>query len=216
MSLAALVFVAALAAVAPYVALGLLVAGTVLARLVDREAQSLAWRRSQRGARGTDALIAVVAAPWHLGVSILVGALTLPVAALLAALCLTPVLVLLVEPAQATLLAWSGALLTGWVWWGPGGRSVRRGTRRTLATLAPTPVAGAVLVALLGVAALGLALAASSGSISWLPFQGPPSWWDLADWAPAGWNPGDWNPADWNPADTVAQLFEDLVGRRAG
>ena len=180
-SLAALICLASLGAVAPYVALVLLAAGTVLARLVDREAQSLDRRRSQRGPRGTDAVIAVVAAPWHLVVSILVAVFTLPVAALMAALCLVPVLLLLVEPAQATLIGSGGALLTVCAWWGPGGRSVRRGARRTLSTLAPTPVAGAVLVTLLGVAALGLALAASSGSFTWWPFTGPPQWWDQID-----------------------------------
>jgi hypothetical protein len=180
-SLAVLAFLAALGAVAPYVALGLLVAGTVLARLVDREAQSLAWRRYQRGPRGTDGLIAVVAAPWHLVVSVLVGALSLPLVALLAAVLFAPVLVLLVEPAQATLIASGGAVLTVCAWWGPGGRSVRRGTRRTISTLAPTPVSGAVLVTLLGIAAIGLALAASSGSFTWSPFAGPPPWWYEAE-----------------------------------
>jgi hypothetical protein len=170
-----------LGAVAPYIALGLLVAGTVLARFVDREGQGLAWRRSQRGPRGTDVVVAVLTAPWHLVVSAAVGALTLPLVVLLAAVCLAPVLVLLISPSQPTVLAAAAVSLTVCAWWGPGGRSVRRGTRRALATLAPIPLAGGMLIALLGVAALGVALAASSGSFTWAPFTGPPAWWDQAE-----------------------------------
>jgi hypothetical protein len=197
-SLAALSLLAALGAVAPFLALGVLVAGTVLARSVDREAQSLARRRSQRGPRRTDAVIAVLAAPWHLVVSTLIAALTVPLAALLAAVFLALAFVVLIEPTPATLLASGAALFTVCAWWGLGGRSVRRGTRRTLLTLAPTPLSGAVLVTLLGVAALGLALAASSGSFTWWPFAGPPQWWDQG----------------WNQANTARELLENVYRGR--
>jgi hypothetical protein len=179
-SLAALAFLAALGAVAPFIDLISLVAITVLARLVDRTAASLLRRRSAYGRRGTDALVATLAVPWHLLVSILVGALCLPVVVLIAALMLVPVLTLPAAQTQATGYAAGAALLAICAWWGPGGRSFRRGSRRIVSTIAPTPLAAGVLACLLGVAALGLALAARSGSFTWSPLDGPPAWWDEA------------------------------------
>ena len=207
-SLAGLAALAALGAVAPYIALLVVAAGTVLARVVDRELRSLAWRRSQRGPRGTDVLIGVVAAPWHLVVSVLVGAITLSLAALGALLCLAPILFALdnsdgagpaADPTAATVLASLATLFVFAVWWGPGGSAVRRGTRRALATLTPTPLAGGVLIALLTVAALGLALAASGGALSWAPAAGPPPWWDH-EW---------WDQEWWDQVDSVVGPLQD-------
>ncbi len=179
-SLASLAFLAALGAVAPFIGLISLVAITVLARLVDRAAASFLRRRSAYGRRGTDALVATLAVPWHLLVSVVLGALCLPVVALIAALMLVPVLTLPASQTQATGYAAGAALLAICAWWGPGGGSFRRGSRRIVSTIAPTPLAAGVLASLLGVAALGLALAARSGSFTWSPLDGPPAGWDEA------------------------------------
>jgi hypothetical protein len=73
-----------------------------------------------------------------------------------------------------------GALLgTLMAWWGPGGASLRRGTRSLVRGLSPSPVAGQLLV--------GLLLAAAAALAVWGVLRGAPTWWPLSS-APGGWS----------------------------
>ncbi|MFP5334368.1 MAG: serine/threonine-protein kinase [Actinomycetes bacterium] len=181
---AGLLALAALAAVAPVMAALLGLAGTALARTVDRSQGALLRRRYERGPRRSDVAWTVLASPAQLLRAALVS---LPAA----------VLPLLVGVAAAFVTSWvlgrpaatagavspggpvplavgaAAAALTGW--WGPGGTSVRRGTRATLRGIAPGRRGGQVAVAVLLVVAGAAALTVLGGTQpDWTPLQGPP------------------------------------------
>ena len=149
-----------------------------LARTVDRSMTATVRRRHRYGRRRSDGVAALAASPLHL----LGAALTTVVAALLpaavgaAGLVVTAVAqdavdgrgVRLDAPvplAVAALLA----LLIGW--WGPGGPSLRRGSRSLVRSVTGVPVARVVITACLVVFAVGVlgALAVGALEVSWWP-----------------------------------------------
>lgn len=182
-----LLFVAATAGF-PLVALGVALIWAVLARTVDASVTAVVLRRHVRGtARASDIVRAVVASPLRL-----VGAaLTTLLLAVLQAFVVVPSLFAVavtgelfgarsVSPFGEFALA--GAAVVAWVfaWWGPGGRALRNGSTRIVASLTPgrwTAVTVA-LVLLLAAAYLALRTQGSGVVPTWWPVTGVPevSW----------------------------------------
>lgn len=181
---ALLAVLAATAATAPVVAaLGLLV-WLVLARTTDRSVTSLILRRHDRGVRRSDVPVAVLVGPWHLLLGLfasLLGAVMPALVAVSGVFCAALAVVAVrgsgtPEPDALVPLGIGGLLAGLMAWWGPGGASVRRGTRSIVRGLTPGPSASRVVVLALLVAAVAVAAA---GVVS-----GEPSWWPTgAAWA---------------------------------
>lgn len=181
--LAGLVALSAAAAVAPAAAALLGIAGSAVARTVDRSHGAVLRRRHERGPRRSDLAWAVAASPARLVPAVLVSvaAAVLPLllgasAAFLAALVLgqaTPAGT--AGPGDALPLAVGAATAVLTAWWGPGGGSVRRGTRAAVRTLAPGRRGAQVAVAALVIVAVAAALVVVGGSQpDWSPLPGPP------------------------------------------
>ncbi|KGN34366.1 nuclease PIN [Knoellia sinensis KCTC 19936] len=174
---ALLALLVATAATAPVVAgIGLLV-WNVLARTTDRSVTSLMLRRHDKGVRRSDIPLAVVASPWHLVVGLvasLVGAI-MPALMAISGVFVTALAMVGVqgsgspEPNALGPMAVGGLLAGLMAWWGPGGASLRRGTRSIVRGVSPGPSASRVVVVLLLVAAAAVAFA---GVVNGLP-----SWW---------------------------------------
>ena len=186
--LALVAVLAALSARAPLVAVLALVAWMALARTADRSVTSLVMRRHERGARGSDVAVAVASSPWHLVVGAL-GALVTVVLPLLVGLCAMFATSLVVGgltgqdvPADGILpLAAAAVFAALTAWWGPGGASLRRGSRSIVRGTSPGATARQVVAALLLVAAAALlASAVAAGEPSWWPRTSPPGWVDQA------------------------------------
>lgn len=181
---ALLAVLVATAAVAPVVAaMGLLV-WIVLARTADRSVTSLIMRRHDKGRRRSDIPVAVVASPWHFLVGIVSSLFTAIMPALIAVsgvFCAALAVVAIQgsgspEPDAFVPLAAGGLLAGLMAWWGPGGASLRRGTRSIVRGVSPGPSIARVLVLLLLVAAGAIAAA---GVV-----DGQPSWWPSgSSWA---------------------------------
>jgi predicted Ser/Thr protein kinase len=177
-TLAALLAVlVAAAAVWPLVAAGVFLAWSWAARAVDRSVTSLVLRRHARGRRRSDLPWAVVASPWHVVASAsgaLIGALVPALVAVSAVFSAALAMVALTggepEPDRAVPVA-AGALLAALTaWWGPGGSSLRRGSRSLVRTMAPGLASTRGLVGAALAVAAGLALWSSMGG-------GVPTWW---------------------------------------
>ncbi len=167
--LALLAVLAAVAARAPMVAvLGLLV-WVALARTADRSVTSLVMRRHERGSRGSDVAVAVATSPWHLVIG-LVGAVATLVLPLFVGVCAMFASALVLTAARGTdvrtddvlPLVVAGVFAGLTAWWGPGGASLRRGSRSIVRGVTPGEAAGQVAAGiLLVVAAVVLATAVS-------------------------------------------------------
>jgi hypothetical protein len=163
--------------------LGLL-AWVTLARTADRSVTSLVMRRHERGARGSDVAVAVATSPWHLLLG-LVGAaatLVLPLfvgacAMFASALVLTAVRGTDVRTDDVLPLVVAGVFAGLTAWWGPGGASLRRGSRSIVRGLTPGEAAGQVAAGiLLVVAAVVLAMTVNGDGPTWWPRTTAPGW----------------------------------------
>ncbi|WP_353951261.1 protein kinase [Knoellia sp. S7-12] len=181
---ALLAVLVAAAAVAPVVAAIGLLLWVVLARTADRSVTSLIMRRHDRGRRRSDIPVAVAASPWHflIGVvSSLFGAIMPALIAVSGVFCAALAVVAIQgsgspEPDAFVPLAVGGLLAGLMAWWGPGGASLRRGTRSMVRGVSPGSSAARVLVLLLLVAA---AAVLAAGIV-----DGQPSWWPAGtSWA---------------------------------
>ncbi|MDX6283591.1 MAG: hypothetical protein QOH03_4662 [Kribbellaceae bacterium] len=179
---------------------GLLVAALLiaLARTVDRGSTAIMRRRQVRGGRGkSDGLVAVAASPMHL-----------LAAALITVFCLIlPVIVgfvvggiVTVGAANTYSLDWVPLSAVGFgaggiaglftAWWGPGGTSLRRGTKITLRkAFRPAWLSLLIAAILLGAAALVFKDAAAGNGAEWArqPITAPqlparPGLGDIGDW----------------------------------
>ena len=180
-----LLVLVALSTVVPLVAWGLLASWSVVSRWVDRAMTGLVLRRHEAGPRGSDLPMMLLAAPWHLlGAVLSAGlALLLPlgfavVAAVITSygLSLAGVAELPVEhPVPVAVGTALGAVTS---WWGPGGVSMRRGSRTMVRSVLPPGVATQVVVALLtvGAVAVGAWSVLVGQDVSWWPDTsgGPP------------------------------------------
>jgi predicted Ser/Thr protein kinase len=179
---------------------GLLVAALLiaLARTVDRGSTALMRRRQVRGGRGkSDGLVAVAASPMHLIAAVLITLFCL----------ILPVIVGFIVGGIATAgaanargLDWPPLSAIGFsvggiaglfvAWWGPGGTSLRRGSKITLRKVfRPAWLSLLVAAVLLAVAALAFQSAATGGGAGWArqPINAPdlpnrPGLGDIRDW----------------------------------
>jgi hypothetical protein len=166
--LALLAALAGAATVAPGAVAVAFVVLAVLARTIDRSAAGLWRRRAERGRRSSDAAVTVLALPWRL--------LTASVASLLAAVL--PALVALAAAfitasslagGRAALPSGGPALAAGAVagalvaWWGPGGGSLRRGSRQAVRALVLTRGVAVVLALLLVAGGVGAGVLRAGG-----------------------------------------------------
>ena len=170
--------------VAPGVVAVAFVVLAVLARTIDRTALGLWRRRSGRGRRPSDAAVTVFALPWRLLMATAASLLAavLPVLVALAAAFITASSV---AGGQAVIPSGGPALAAGAVagalmaWWGPGGGSLRRGSRQALRGLVPTRGVAVVLALLLvagGVSAAVLRAGGQSPDPAPFPVAQLP-WW---------------------------------------
>ena len=167
----------------PGVAVVVLVAWSVIARAVDRSMTGLVLRRYDSGRRPSDVPWAVVTSPWHLalGAVATVLAMILPVAVAFAgvfsaALILGGTSGSELDPGTPATLVIGGALALAMAWWGPGGASLRRGTRSIVRTLVPDGLPTQVVAATLATCGVVLVILALSRGVSsaWAPFGGSP------------------------------------------
>lgn len=171
----------ALGAVAPLVAAIAVAGAAVLGRTADRAVAASVRRRYERGPRRSDGAVAVVALPGQLLLAVLASlpALLLPAAMAVSTAFLvgwaiapqsTPV------PGQALPLA--AAVLVGTVtaWWGPGSRSLRRGTRTAVRGALPGRTSSLVAVAVLALLLLAcvLVVVSAGGQPDWAPLVRAP------------------------------------------
>jgi serine/threonine protein kinase/uncharacterized membrane protein YhaH (DUF805 family) len=171
-------------AVAPGVAAVGLLLCTLLAPAIHRSVTSLIMRRHDRGRRRSDLPVAVVTSPWHLVLAVVAsvfGALMPALIAVSAVFCAALAVVAVQgsgspEPDRFIPLAAGGLLAGLMAWWGPGGASLRRGTRSIVRGVSPGVSASRVVVLLLLVGAAGVVAA---GLVN-----GEPSWWPTGtSWA---------------------------------
>ncbi len=173
----------AAAAVVPVVAFAAALAWSLLSRVTDASLTSLVLRRITHGSRRSDVPRAVLLGPWHLVtgalatvfgllVPLLVGVATAYSVSLLMATVSGGRPVIGTAPALASGAA--AAILMGW--WGPGGTSLRRGSRSALRAVTPSPLAAELATGLLVTVAVGAGLWAfvRGGTPLWWPFT-PPS-----------------------------------------
>lgn len=184
--LALLALLGGTAVAAPVVALLVLLVWMVLARTSDRSVTSLVMRRHDRGARGSDTAVAVLASPWHLVVGA-VGAVVTVVLPLLVGVCamfaaslvLGGVTAAAVPADSAVPLLAAAGFTALTAWWGPGGASLRRGSRSLVRGFTGHPgVRTAVVVGALLAAVVLVAVAAGGGGPSWWPQRQAPAWVD--------------------------------------
>ena len=183
-TLAALVVAtAAAAALWPGVVVIAVVLWCWVARFSDRSVTSLVVRRFDRGHRRSDVPVAVILSPWHVftaAVSTVAGLVLPGVVAVSAAFCSTLLItsVTSVDALRATPVSVAAGLLAGALvaWWGPGGASLRRGSRSVVRGLVRTEIGTQIVVGLLVAAAIGLAVIASvrGGDVAWWPIPGDP------------------------------------------
>lgn len=174
----------AIAAAAPLLAAGLLVLWGAIARTADRSVTSLLLRRTERGTRRSDVPMVVAASPVHFALGVLASVFFSIIPLVVAGGVMFAVAFGIsaysggaIEPIQPIPLA-IGAL-SGVVaaWWGPGGASLRRGTRSIVRGLTPGTPGRQVFLIVVAVIALGSLLwvfGYGPGQPTWWPASGPP------------------------------------------
>jgi len=169
----------ATAATWPGIALLLAVLWCWLARFSDRSVTALVLRRYRYGRRRADLPMAVALSPWHLVVAggLTVAGLLVPIvvavsAAFCTALGLSALTSTTLGPALAPASAVGFASGTLVAWWGPGGTSLRRGSRSLVRGVARGEVVTKVLVGGLLIVATVLVVVAlvRHGQLTWWPF----------------------------------------------
>ncbi|GAA2031734.1 hypothetical protein GCM10009740_22090 [Terrabacter terrae] len=167
----------------PGMALVAVAALSALARATDRSVTALVLRRYDYGRRRSDVPFAIVSSPWHLvvgAVATVVG-LLLPVAVGLAGVFATALMLSGTQgsdlgPGAPPTLAVGGLLGLLTLWWGPGGASLRRGSRSMARSLVPAGLTSQVVSGILGVFGVVAAVAALRHGVSftWNPFSASP------------------------------------------
>ncbi|HET9020408.1 MAG TPA: serine/threonine-protein kinase [Ornithinibacter sp.] len=185
--LALVALLAALTTRAPYLAVLVLLGWIALARTADRSVTSLVMRRHERGARGSDVAVAVASGPWHLVVGVIGAAVTvvLPIVVGVCAMFATALVLAAftgddLRPDGVMPLAVAGVFAALTAWWGPGGASLRRGSRSIVRGATPGARATqvALVVLLLAAAALLASATQTASSPTWWPSESGPGWID--------------------------------------
>jgi serine/threonine protein kinase len=164
----------------PVITAAVVLALGLLARTVDRNRTSVARRRYERGPRRSDGFVATLAAPWHLLSALVATVLAAVLPALLGvatAFCAglaVPAPDGSAAPGSFVAVGAGAAVALLASWWGPGGGSLRRGTRTVLRAAVPASHQVVwVLLLLVVAAALGV-WAVRSGAPDWTPLQALP------------------------------------------
>ena len=142
----------------PGVALVVLLGWSVIARAADLSFTSLVLRRYERGRRRSDVAMAVLMSPWHVvvGVVATVVSMILPLGVALAGIYGAALLLAGTRggdlgPGAPVTLVVGGVLGLAMLWWGPGGASLRRGSRSIVRRVVPAGLPVQVLTAALAV-----------------------------------------------------------------
>lgn len=173
-----LVAAVALATAVPFVGLAVAVVWSWLARTVDRSMTATVRRRHRHGRRRSDGVAATANAPLQL-----VGAALATIVAALLPLAVGAAGLLVAALAQSAVdargvrldspvpLAVGSLLALLIAWWGPGGPSLRRGSRSMARGVTGVPAIRLVVIACLVVFAVGVlgALAVDALQVSWWP-----------------------------------------------
>ncbi len=174
-----------LAAFCAWPAIAAIVLGmwSAIARATDRSVTGLVLRRYDHGRRRSDLPWAIGLSPWHLllGVVATVVSLLLPLAVTLAGIFASALLLAgargaQLDPGDPITLLIGGAIGLTMLWWGPGGASLRRGSRSMARRLVPHGLATKVTIAVAVVFAVAVAVVSlSQGTpLLWAPFTGNP------------------------------------------
>lgn len=167
----------------PVIAVAALLAWCLVARTTDLTMTSLVLRRHDHGRRRSDVPLSVMVGPWYAVRAALATALTLILPAVVAgaasvgtALAQSVTFSGTPDPGGAVPLAAGLAAGIAMLWWGPGGVSLRRGSRSMARGIAAQDsVDRALIAAALGVAAGLVALAfARHGVVDWRPLGSNP------------------------------------------
>ena len=167
----------------PGITVFVVVAWCWVTRFSDRSVTSLVLRRFQRGRRRSDVPMALVLSPWHVltsGASTVVSLLLPAVVAVSATFCAVLGISSLTTPGPGRVAA--PALAVGFAagavvaWWGPGGASLRRGSRSVVRGLFHPGIVTDGVVGLLVAGALVMAVLAliRQGDVGWWPLPGDP------------------------------------------
>ncbi|HEX2809582.1 MAG TPA: hypothetical protein VHN80_25750, partial [Kineosporiaceae bacterium] len=177
---ALLITLAGVAGVAPGGALMLFFALTVLARTVHRSSTGLERRRQELGRSRTDVAVTIAKVPWRLLLAFLVSIPAVLVPALVAgsaAFIVGSMVTRAGVPWPSGPLALAAGAVAGSVtaWWGPGGRSLRGGTRSVVRSFTRPRGARIVVLAFCALMVMAAVIVASKpGHIpDWSPFQPP-------------------------------------------
>jgi hypothetical protein len=172
----ALATLTALVTVVPGTVVVLSLLWLVVARVADRTITGVMRRRYAYGPRPGDVGMAVAATPWRVLTALLPAALAalLPAALAVSAAFLAGSLISPAAPrplARASLVA---AAVTWWLaaWWGPGGTTLRRGTRGIARALAGRRRAHGAVLALLALVLLSALVMSRGGAVpDWGPLH---------------------------------------------
>ncbi len=177
----ALLLIAVTAAM-PLVGAGVTLLSAAVARFVDQSVESMHWRRSFNGPKRSNVLKEILVSPWRMITScvLAVGSMLVPYA-VAAGLTFAASQSIhrsggrLDQYIQNAVIGIAMAIALLIAWWGPGGRSLRRASRRTANVLAPGTFGAVLCVAvfLLGAAFIGV-LVISFPSLSWWPLLDGP------------------------------------------
>jgi hypothetical protein len=183
-----LVALSATAVVAPGAAVLLAGAVMVVARIVDASVTSLLRRRHESGRRGSDVPVTIVAMPFHALIAVLHTCLglLLPVVVGLSVAFMIGLGDLrngVPSPAGAPALAGGMAALLLTAWWGPGGGSVRRGSRSIVRGAGRSRTGAWLLLGVFALLTVSAVSAASHGTgPDYWPVQAPSIGGLLSTW----------------------------------
>jgi serine/threonine protein kinase len=171
--LAVMITAVALTVMLPVAGLLVSLAVITLLRAADRARSTLAVRRSVRGPRPSDPLVAVVTAPLAVARALLTEALLAPLALLAAAATY-----MVTDAATHSLAlpragAYASAAIVAWYGLGPGSRRPRRQLDRMAGALARTPLSAAVAALAVWALAVGAAIFAVSQAPYYWPVMTP-------------------------------------------
>jgi hypothetical protein len=178
------------AAAYPALAVTIALIWSVVARTADRSVTASVLRRHSKGARSGDVARSVAAGPVHVvgGVIATAAASIMPAivgaAGVFVSLFLLRNLATVSDATEYQVALATGMALTIFIaWFGPGGASLRRGSRSLARGIAPTATSAQVATGVFLVVALGLigALALRTGLPIWTPWTEPPALFNTID-----------------------------------
>ena len=179
------VLLVVVAAAYPVLAVTLALLWSIVARTAERSVTALVLRRHHKGMRPSDTAMSVAAGPVHLVGAVIATAAAAIVPAVVGAAGVFAALLVTrgVGPQLAERTTYQIALTFGMLmavvagWWGPGGTSLRRGSRSLARGIAPTPSLAQFAAAIFVAVAVGLVafMRLRTGMPIWTPWTQPPA-----------------------------------------